>query len=480
MIKVRMDGERMDTTAGRVILRDVIEDAFMELEETKRKAIIKDMFGLINRIMDKKTIAQVVDKCYREAGEKCTVVLSDRLKDIGFYYATLGGISISIDDMKIPEKKKKLLEHAEAAVKKVHDQYQEGLITDGERYNQVIDIWANVTEDIAKALMDELGSEVVVDEDGKPVLNRKGKPEHQNSVNPIFMMAHSGARGNAQQIRQLAGMRGLMAKPSGEIIETPITSNFREGLDVLQYFISTHGARKGLADTALKTANSGYLTRRLVDAAHDVVVADHDCGTLDYIEVSSLIEGGEVIERLDARILGRVSHEDLKDPDGEIIVHKNEEITESHLRPIEDAGYEKIKIRSALTCRAKRGVCVLCYGRDLSRGRLVSIGEAVGIVAAQSIGEPGTQLTMRTFHIGGAASRRVEQSTLEARNEGTLKFINVRAILNRDGVPVVMNRNGEIAILDEANRERERYSVIYGAKLKANDGKKCKRRPDTG
>ena len=348
------------------------------------------------------------------------------------------------------------------------------MITDGERYNQVIDIWANVTEDIAKALMDELGSEIVTDEDGKPVLNKKGKPEHQNSLNPIFMMAHSGARGNAQQIRQLAGMRGLMAKPSGEIIETPITSNFREGLDVLQYFISTHGARKGLADTALKTANSGYLTRRLVDAAHDVVVAEHDCGTLDYIEVSSLIEGGEVIERLDARILGRVSHEDLKDPDGEIIVHKNEEITENHLRLIEDAGYEKIKIRSALTCKAKRGICVLCYGRDLSRGRLVSIGEAVGIVAAQSIGEPGTQLTMRTFHIGGAASRRVEQSTLEARNEGTLKFINVRAILNRDGVPVVMNRNGEIAILDEANRERERYSIIYGAKLKANDGKSVK------
>ena len=470
MIKVRMDGEHVDTTAGRVILRDVIEDALMELEEVKRKTILKDMFGLINRIMDKKTIAQVVDKCYREAGEKCTVVLSDRLKDVGFYYATLGGISISIDDMKIPEKKKKLLEHAEAAVKNVHDQYQEGLITDGERYNQVIDIWANVTEDIAKALMDELGSEMVMDEDGKPVLGKNGKPEHQNSLNPIFMMAHSGARGNAQQIRQLAGMRGLMAKPSGEIIETPITSNFREGLDVLQYFISTHGARKGLADTALKTANSGYLTRRLVDAAHDVVVADHDCGTLDYIEVSSLIEGGEVIERLDARILGRVSHEDLKDPDGEIIVHKNEEITESHLRLIEDAGYEKIKIRSALTCRAKRGICVLCYGRDLSRGRLVSIGEAVGIVAAQSIGEPGTQLTMRTFHIGGAASRRVEQSTLEARNEGTLKFINVRAILNREGVPVVMNRNGEIAILDDANRERERYSIIYGAKLKANDG----------
>jgi len=473
-IKVRIDGKIVDTTAGRVILRDVIEDALEELDAPKKKAIMNDMFGLINRIMDKKTIAQLVDKCYRDAGEKSTVILSDRLKDLGFTYATMGGISISIDDMIIPQKKKKLLDKAEEAVKNVQNQYQEGLITDGERYNQVIDIWANVTEDVAKELMDELGSEIVTDEEGKPIMGAGGKPEHQNSLNPIFMMAHSGARGNPQQIRQLAGMRGLMAKPSGEIIETPITSNFREGLDVLQYFISTHGARKGLADTALKTANSGYLTRRLVDAAQDVVVSEHDCGTFDYIEVSSLIEGGEVIERLDARILGRVSHEDLKDPDGAIIVHKNEEITESHLRLIEEAGYEKIKIRSALTCRSKRGICVLCYGRDLSRGRLVSIGEAVGIVAAQSIGEPGTQLTMRTFHIGGAASRRVEQSTLEARNEGALKFINVKAVLNRDGVPVVMNRNGEIAILDEAGRERERYSIIYGAKLKVKDGQSVK------
>jgi DNA-directed RNA polymerase subunit beta' len=392
------------------------------------------------------------------------------LKDLGYSYATLGGISISIDDMKIPQKKKVLIEKAEEAVKTVQNQYQEGLITDGERYNQVIDIWANVTEEIAKALMDELGSDVVLDMSGKPVIGTNGKPEHQNSLNPIFMMAHSGARGNAQQIRQLAGMRGLMAKPSGEIIETPITSNFREGLDVLQYFISTHGARKGLADTALKTANSGYLTRRLVDVAQDVVVSEHDCGTFDYIEIGSLVEGGEVIERLDARILGRVSFEDMKDPDGAIIVHKNEEITEHHLKLIEEAGFEKVKIRSVLTCRARRGVCVLCYGRDLARGRLVSIGEAVGIIAAQSIGEPGTQLTMRTFHIGGAASRRVEQSTLETRNDGIVKFINVRAILNREDVPVVMNRNGEIAIMDDAGRERERYSIIYGAKLRVSDG----------
>lgn len=469
-VKVRLNGEMVNTTPGRIILRDVVKDALMELEGPKREKVLKDMFASINTIMDKKTIALLVDKCYRDAGEKCTVILSDRLKDLGYFYATLGGISISIDDMKIPVKKKILIEKAEEAAKAVQNQYQEGLITDGERYNQVIDIWANVTEEIAKALMDELGSDVVLGEDGKPVIGANGKPEHQNSLNPIFMMAHSGARGNAQQIRQLAGMRGLMAKPSGEIMETPITSNFREGLDVLQYFISTHGARKGLADTALKTANSGYLTRRLVDVAQDVVVAEHDCGTFDYIEIGSLIEGGEVIERLEARILGRVSFEDMKDPDGAIIVKKNEEITESHLKLIEEAGFEKVKIRSVLTCRAKRGVCVLCYGRDLARGRLVSIGEAVGIIAAQSIGEPGTQLTMRTFHIGGAASRRVEQSTLETRNDGVVKFINVRAILNREGVPVVMNRNGEIAILDDAGRERERYSIIYGAKLRISDG----------
>ncbi|MBP9561566.1 MAG: hypothetical protein KBE27_07100, partial [Syntrophorhabdaceae bacterium] len=366
-------------------------------------------------------------------------------------------------------KKKELIEKANRDVLNVQKQYADGLITDGERYNKVIDIWANVTEEIADELMRELGTEDVIGPDGKPVMGPNNKPERQNSLNPIFMMAHSGARGNAQQIRQLAGMRGLMAKPSGEIIETPITSNFREGLDVLQYFISTHGARKGLADTALKTANSGYLTRRLVDAAQDVVVTEYDCGTIDGIEMRRLEEGGEIIEHLDARILGRVALEDIKDPDGGIIVGRNEEIREVHLKQIEDAGYESVKIRSVLTCRSKRGVCVLCYGRDLARGRLVSIGEAVGIIAAQSIGEPGTQLTMRTFHIGGAASRRVEQSTLEARNEGYVKLHNVKVIKNREGVPIVMNRNGEIAVVDEAGREREKYPVIYGAKLKHND-----------
>jgi DNA-directed RNA polymerase subunit beta' len=477
-VEVRMDGAKVATTPGRMLLREIMPAEIP--------------FDVINRTMDKKTIGQLVDICYRKGGEKATVILSDRLKDIGFRYATLGGISISIDDMKIPEKKRKLIDTAEEEVRVVQNQYSEGLITDGERYNKVIDIWADVTERIADELMRELGSEKVdvpavlpgrgfVPKPGETSKRSKStaghavarpKHEYQDSLNPMYMMAHSGARGNAQQIRQLAGMRGLMAKPSGEIIETPITSNFREGLTVLEYFISTSGARKGLADTALKTANSGYLTRRLVDVAHDVIIADTDCGTVDGIEVTALMEGGEIIEQLGTRILGRVSLEELRDPDGEIIVRRNDEIREEHLAKIDEANLEKVKIRSVLTCRSKRGVCALCYGRDLARGRLVSIGEAVGIIAAQSIGEPGTQLTMRTFHIGGAASRRVEQSTLEARKEGIVKLHNVKAVLNKEKQPIVMNRNGEIAIIDDAGREREKYSIIYGAKLRVADGQK--------
>ncbi len=476
-IEVRMDGTRVATTPGRILLKEVIPAEMP--------------FDVINRTMDKKTIGQLVDICYRKGGEKATVILSDRLKDIGFFYATLGGISISIDDMIIPKRKEELIKKATQEVKVVQNQYSEGLITDGERYNKVIDIWADVTERIADELMRELGSEkvevpavlpthgfVAKKGDGKRAKTAAapatGKPkyEFQDSLNPMYMMAHSGARGNAQQIRQLAGMRGLMAKPSGEIIETPITSNFREGLTVLQYFISTSGARKGLADTALKTANSGYLTRRLVDVAHDVIIADTDCGTFDGIEVTALMEGGEVIEQLGTRILGRVSLEELRDPDGEVIVRRNDEIREEHLKKIDEAGLEKVRIRSVLTCRSKRGVCALCYGRDLARGRLVSIGEAVGIIAAQSIGEPGTQLTMRTFHIGGAASRRVEQSTLEARNEGIVKLNSVKVVLNKEGQPIVMNRNGEVAILDAAGREREKYLIIYGAKLRVSEGQK--------
>jgi DNA-directed RNA polymerase subunit beta' len=341
------------------------------------------------------------------------------------------------------------------------------LITDGERYNKVIDIWAQVTENIAGVMLKELGSEVVI--------APSGEKQTTESLNPIYIMADSGARGSAQQVRQLAGMRGLMAKPSGEIIETPITANFREGLTVLQYFISTHGARKGLADTALKTANAGYLTRRLVDVAQDVVIRENDCGTLDGIEVESLIEGGEIIESMRERILGRVALEEIRDPfSGDVIVRGNEEIDETLADRIEDIGIDKVKIRSVLTCKSRQGVCALCYGRDLARGRLVIVGEAIGIIAAQSIGEPGTQLTMRTFHIGGTASRRAEQTTLECRIDGKVKFINLKSVKNREGNLIVMNRNGEIAILDENGRERRRYSVIYGAKLRVKDGQKVK------
>ncbi len=417
--------------------------------------------------MKKSELANLVDYCYRYGGDKKTVLLSDRLKSLGYRFATMAGISISIDDMLIPSNKATLLRDAEKEIEKVQEQYTEGLITDGERYNKVIDIWAQVTESIADMMLKELGSEVIEGSGGKKVTTQ--------SFNPIFMMADSGARGSAQQVRQLAGMRGLMAKPSGEIIETPITANFREGLTVLQYFISTHGARKGLADTALKTANSGYLTRRLVDVAQDVVITEHDCGTLDGIDVTSLVEGGEIIESMKERILGRVVLEDILDPfTGEVIVKANDEIDETLSEKIEDTGIEKVKIRSVLSCKSKWGVCALCYGRDLARGRLVNTGEAIGIIAAQSIGEPGTQLTMRTFHIGGTASRRAEQTTLECRIDGRVKFINLKTVKNREGNLIVMNRNGEIAIVDETGRERRRYSVIYGAKLRIKDGQKVK------
>ena len=452
-IKVRMDGELIETTVGRVLLKEILPEEIP--------------FHLINKVMKKGELANLIDYCYRFGGEKKTVLLSDRLKDLGYRYATLSGLSIAIDDMLIPPNKQKLLEEAQKEIEKVQDQYTEGLITDGERYNKVIDIWAQVTEKIADEMLKELGTEEVIGPDGKK--------ERIQSFNPIFMMADSGARGSAQQVRQLAGMRGLMAKPSGEIIETPITANFREGLTVLQYFISTHGARKGLADTALKTANAGYLTRRLVDVAQDVVITEYDCGTMDGIDVSNLVEGGEIIESMRERILGRVALEDIIDPDtGEVIVKGNQEINEELAERIEDLGIDKVRIRSVLTCKSKRGVCALCYGRDLARGRLVNVGEAIGIIAAQSIGEPGTQLTMRTFHIGGTASRRAEQTTLESGIDGKVKFINLKTVRNREGNLVVMNRNGEIAIMDDTGRERRRYSVIYGATLKVKDGQKVK------
>ncbi len=452
-IQVRMDGKIVKTTVGRILLWEILPEEIP--------------FSLINKVMKKGELANLVDYCYRYGGDKKTVLLADRLKGLGYRFATMAGISISIDDMLIPSNKATLLQEAQKEIEKVQEQYTEGLITDGERYNKVIDIWAQVTESIADVMLKELGSETI-EAPG-------GKKETTQSFNPIFMMADSGARGSAQQVRQLAGMRGLMAKPSGEIIETPITANFREGLTVLQYFISTHGARKGLADTALKTANSGYLTRRLVDVAQDVVITDHDCGTLDGIDVTSLVEGGEIIESMKDRILGRVALEDIVDPfTSDVIVKTNEEIDENLSEKIEDSGIERVKIRSVLTCKSKWGVCALCYGRDLARGRLVNVGEAIGIIAAQSIGEPGTQLTMRTFHIGGTASRRAEQTTLECRIDGKVKFINLKTVKNREGNLIVMNRNGEIAILDESGRERRRYSVIYGAKLRVKDGQKVK------
>ena len=378
-----------------------------------------------------KALADLIDQSYRLSGGKKTVIFADQLKNLGFMYATKAGISICIDNMVIPANRNKLIEEAQQEVVEIKKQYTDGLITDGERYNKVIDIWAHATENIADEMMKELGDEKIVDENG----NVTNIP----SFNPIFAMADSGARGSAQQIRQLAGMRGLMAKPSGEIIETPITSNFRDGLTVLQYFISTHGARKGLADTALKTANSGYLTRRLVDVAQDMIITEFDCHTFDGIYVSALIEGGEIIEALGDRVLGRVTLDDVMDPvTSEVIVKANTEIDEELVDNLEASGVDKILIRSVFTCKTKNGVCIRCYGRDLARGKMVNIGEAVGIIAAQSIGEPGTQLTMRTFHIGGTASRRAEQTTLEPRNSGIVKFIGLKYVINKEGHFIVM------------------------------------------
>ncbi|HBH02830.1 MAG TPA: DNA-directed RNA polymerase subunit beta', partial [Candidatus Rokubacteria bacterium] len=400
----------------------------------------------------------LVGRCYNLLGNEATVAFLDELKDLGFRYATLSGLSIGIDDMHIPSSKERQIAGAREQVNEVEQQYQDGVITNGERYNKVVDIWAHVTELIAEEMFREL-------EGG----------EQGGEFNPIYMMADSGARGSKQQIRQLAGMRGLMAKPSGEIIETPITSNFREGLTVLEYFTSTHGARKGLADTALKTADSGYLTRRLVDVSQDVIVSEYDCGTVKYIDATPLVEGGDIIQSLRDRILGRVAAEDIRDPlSGEIIVQANTEITEELAQRIEDSGLERVRIRSTLTCDTKRGICVMCYGRNLGTGRLAELGEAVGIIAAQSIGEPGTQLTMRTFHIGGTASRVVEASKHEAKSAGLVKYHNLRTVVNRDGDLVATNRNGEIGVADERGRERERYPVVYGAKIKVKADQKIK------
>jgi DNA-directed RNA polymerase subunit beta' len=423
----------------------------------------------VNKTLDKKALSALIDACYRKHRNKATVLLADRLRSLGYEFATRAGVSICMDHMVIPGAKQVLLNEAQEEVQRVVDQYQEGLITDGERYNKIVDIWAGVADKVTQEMMQVIGKEKVVDPE-------TGKEYIEPSFNPIYIMADSGARGSTQQIRQLAAMRGLMAKPSGEIIETPITANFREGLTVLQYFISTHGARKGLADTALKTANSGYLTRRLVDVAQDAVISEFDCGTLDGIRVTKLEDAGEVIQPLGDRILGRVTLEDVVDPlTGEVIVAHNTELDEALVTKIEDAGIEEVVIRSVLTCQVKRGICARCYGRDLARGYKVNIGEAVGIIASQSIGEPGTQLTMRTFHIGGAAARgKIEQSSLEARNEGFVRIRNANIATNRAGVVSVMNRHGEVIIVDDTGREREHHRLVYGAILKVKEGDKVK------
>ena len=455
--------ERVETTVGRVLLYEIVPRVVA--------------FDEVNRTMKKKELGNLIDLVYRRAGNKATVIFADRLKDIGFEYATRAGISISIKDMVIPPQKGALLEQAQKEVSEIQKQYNNGVITDGERYNKVVDIWAEVQDEIGASVLKGISTQSY----GK---DAKGGEITGPSFNPIFIMADSGARGSEQQIRQLAGLRGLMAKPSGEIIETPITANFREGLTVLQYFISTHGARKGLADTALKTANSGYLTRRLVDVAQDSIITETDCGTLDGIEMTPLVEGGEVIEGLGDRVLGRVALEDIRDPyTNEVLVRANETIDEDRVTSIEEAGLERVKIRSVLTCQSRQGVCVKCYGRDLGRGHLVNMGEAIGIMAAQSIGEPGTQLTMRTFHIGGTASRRAEQTTLEARNDGIVRLHGVNTVKSRDGL-VVMSRHSEVAIAvpepasesgaPARERERERYPLVYGAKLRRAEGDRIK------
>jgi len=461
-IRLRYSGPLIDMTTAydeqAIVHAEVVDAKNHMLNTTVGRVILYDNMPkgmpFINALLKKKGLGQLVSYTYLRYGPEMTVTMLDHIKELGFYYATKAGITISIDDLIVPPGKRDFVENAQNEVVKVDQQYRDGAITNGERYNKVIAIWSDVTEKISDMMFNEM--------------ERAEKASH--GFNPILLMADSGARGSKQQIRQLAGMRGLMAKPSGEIIETPITANFREGLTVQQYFISTHGARKGLADTALKTADSGYLTRRLVDVAQDVIISEADCGTVDGIYVGSIVESGEIIEPLRDRIVGRVSLEKIKDYEGKVIVEINQEITEDLASAIQAAGIERVKIRSVLTCESRRGACVRCYGRNLATGKLVEIGEAVGVIAAQSIGEPGTQLTMRTFHIGGTASRVAEQTSLEAKNAGTIKFHNLQTVRNQAGFLVAMNRNGVLAIMDEKGREKERYTIVYGAKLKVNEG----------
>jgi DNA-directed RNA polymerase subunit beta' len=440
---------RVTTTAGRALLSEILPEGLS--------------FDILNRDMTKKAISQVIDDCYRQVGLKATVVFADQLMYTGFRYATRAGVSFGVNDMVVPESKVDIINAAEAEVKEIENQYSSGLVTNGERYNKVVDIWSRANDQVAKAMMTKLGNE--------EVLNTKGEKVTQNSFNSIYMMADSGARGSAAQIRQLAGMRGLMAKPDGSIIETPITANFREGLNVLQYFISTHGARKGLADTALKTANSGYLTRRLVDVAQDLVITETDCETEVGIKMTPLIEGGDVVEPLRERVLGRTTAVDVCIADGTVIIPAGTLLNEFEVDKLEEFGIDEIRVRSVITCETRYGVCATCYGRDLARGHLVNIGEAIGVIAAQSIGEPGTQLTMRTFHIGGAASRSAAVNSVDVKAKGAIRLHNIKTVKHEaSGNLVAVSRSGEVGVLDEQGRERERYKVPYGATITVEDG----------
>jgi DNA-directed RNA polymerase subunit beta' len=437
------------TTVGRALLSEILPKGLS--------------FDIINQDMTKKAISATINACYRALGLKETVVFADQLMYTGFQYATRSGISFGIDDIVIPEQKTRIVANADNEVKEIQDQYSSGLVTNGERYNKVVDIWSRANDQVAKVMMEKLGTEEAVDS--------RGQKQKQKSFNSIFMMADSGARGSAAQIRQLAGMRGLMAKPDGSIIETPITANFREGLNVLQYFISTHGARKGLADTALKTANSGYLTRRLVDVAQDLVVTETDCGTTQGLSMTPLVEGGDVVEQLGERVLGRVLAEDIQKPGSEdVLIARGTLLDEKLVRQLEAEGVDQITVRSPISCSTRYGVCSSCYGRDLARGRPISIGEAVGVIAAQSIGEPGTQLTMRTFHIGGAASRAAAASSVEVRNKGVIRFHHIKTVQHEKGHLVAVSRSGEIGVVDDFGRERERYKVPYGAMITVKEG----------
>ncbi len=446
--------ELVTTTVGRALLSGLLPRGLS--------------FSLINQVLNKRSISRLFDTCYRVAGLKETVIFADRLMYAGFQHATRAGVSIGVDDMVVPEDKARIIEAAERQVKEIEEQYASGLVTTGERYNKVVDIWSHTNDQVAKAMMDKLGSQFVTGKSGEAV--------RQASFNSIFMMADSGARGSAAQIRQLAGMRGLMAKPDGSIIETPITANFREGLNVLQYFISTHGARKGLADTALKTANSGYLTRRLVDVAQDLVVTEIDCGTTEGLVMNPIIEGGDVIQALGDRILGRVVAQDVYRPGetSEVIAKAGTMIDEKWVEYLDEQGVDEVLVRSPITCETRYGICASCYGRDLARGHRVNVGEAVGVIAAQSIGEPGTQLTMRTFHIGGAASRAAAVNSIEVKASGTIKLVNLKTLAHEDGTFVSVSRSGELVVNDDIGRDRERYKVPYGAVLTVADGAEVK------